>query len=281
MPNTAPGNAPELAVVDPVWAATRKQASELAAHEPMLASYLHATILNHDKLSGALSYHLSNKIGGGDVTPMSVRQLIDEAFQADPSIGEAVRADMAAVMDRDPACLTFVQVLLYFKGFHALQTYRIAHWLWKEGREGMAQFFQSLSSETFNVDIHPGARIGRGVMIDHATGVVIGETAVVDDDVSILHGVTLGGTGKEQGDRHPKVRRGVLIGAGAKVLGNIVIGESARIAAGSVVVKDVAPHCTVAGVPAKVLACEDCEQPSHTMNQLIDPDAPQFLADGI
>jgi len=247
----------------------------------MLASFLHATILNHDRLSGALSYQLSNKLGGGDLTPMSLRQLIDEAFDADPSIGNAVRADMSAVFDRDPACRTFVQVLLYFKGFQALQTYRIAHWLWHQNRHGMALFFQSLCSEKFGVDIHPAAKIGRGVMIDHATGVVIGETAVVDDDVSILHGVTLGGTGKEQGDRHPKVRRGVLIGAGAKVLGNIVIGESARIASGSVVLKDVRAHCTVAGVPAKVLSCDDCEQPSHTMNQLIDPEAPEFLADGI
>ncbi len=274
-------SAPELATVDPVWAATRTQAAALAEAEPMLASYLHATILNHERLSGALSYHLSHKIGGGDLTPMSARQLIDEAYEADRSIGEAVRADMSAVFDRDPACRSFVQVLLYFKGFHALQTYRIAHWLWKEGREGMALFFQSLSSEKFGVDIHPAAKIGRGVMIDHATGVVIGETAVVEDDVSLLHGVTLGGTGKEQGDRHPKVRRGVLIGAGAKVLGNIEIGESARVASGSVVLQSVPARCTVAGVPAKTVACEECDQPSRSMNQLINSDAPGFLGDGI
>ncbi len=276
-----PKTAQKFATVDPIWAKTREQAAELATREPMLASFLHATVLNHERLEGALSYHLSHKIGGSDLTPMSVRQLIDEAFEDGPSIGEAVRADMAAVFDRDPACLSFVQVLLYFKGFHALQTYRVAHWLWDQKREGMAFFFQSLCSEKFGVDIHPAARIGRGIMIDHATGVVIGETAVVEDDVSLLHGVTLGGTGKEHEDRHPKIRRGVLIGAGAKVLGNIEIGESARIAAGSVVLKAVASHCTVAGVPAKVIACEGCDQPSRSMDHIIDPDDGEFFGDGI
>jgi len=276
-----PKTAQKFATVDPIWAKTREQAAELATREPMLASFLHATILNHERLEGALSYHLSHKIGGGDLPPMSVRQLIDEAFEDDASIGEAVRADMSAVMDRDPACQTFVQVLLYFKGFHALQTYRVAHWLWENNRESMAHFFQSLCSEKFTVDIHPAARIGRGIMIDHATGVVIGETAVVEDDCSILHGVTLGGTGKENEDRHPKIRRGVLIGAGAKILGNIEVGEYARVAAGSVVLRAVRAKCTVAGVPAKVMSCEDCDQPARTMNQLIDSDAPEFVGDGI
>lgn len=277
-----PKTAQKFATLDPIWAQTREQAVELAAHEPMLASFLHATVLNHDHLEAALSYHLSHKIGGNDLTPMSVRQLIDEAFEDAPALGEAVRADMSAVFDRDPACESYVQVLLYFKGFHALQTYRVANWLWGNKREGMALYFQSLCSEKFAVDIHPAARIGRGIMIDHATGVVIGETAVVEDDVSILHDVTLGGTGKDDQDRHPKVRRGVLIGAGAKVLGNIEIGESARIASGSVVLKSVPARCTVAGVPAKIVACDESEQqPSRTMNQLIDPDAPEFIGDGI
>jgi len=281
MPEGAQKTAQKLATLDPIWAQTRDQAAELAAREPMLASFLHATILNHEKLEGALSYHLSHKLGGNDLTPMSVRQLIDEAFADDTSIGAAVRADMAAVYDRDPACNSYVQVLLYFKGFHALQTYRVANWLWRNGRESMALYFQSLCSEKFGVDVHPAAGMGRGIMIDHATGVVIGETAVVDDDVSILHGVTLGGTGKEHEDRHPKVRRGVLIGAGAKVLGNIEIGESARIASGSVVLKPVPPRCTVAGVPAKTVACEESELPARTMNQIIESDAPGFLGDGI
>lgn len=274
-------SAQKLATLDPIWARTREQAAAQAKREPMLASFLHATVLNHDKLEGALSYHLSHKIGGNDLTAMSVRQLIDEAFADAPSIGEAVRADMAAVYDRDPACTSYVQVLLYFKGFHALQTYRVAHWLWQKGRESMALYFQSLSSEKFAVDIHPAAKIGRGIMIDHATGVVIGETAVVEDDVSILHGVTLGGTGKDDEDRHPKVRRGVLIGAGAKVLGNIEVGESARIAAGSVVLKAVPARCTVAGVPARTVSCEECDLPARTMNQLIDSDGMEFLGDGI
>jgi len=281
MPETAQKTAQKLATVDPIWVKTREQAAELASREPMLASFLHATVLNHEKLEGALSYHLSHKIGGNDLTPMSVRQLIDEAFADAPSIGEAVRADMAAVFDRDPACKSYVQVLLYFKGFHALQTYRIANWLWQKNRESMALFFQSLCSEKFTVDIHPAARIGRGIMIDHATGVVIGETAVVEDDVSILHGVTLGGTGKDNEDRHPKVRRGVLIGAGAKVLGNIEVGAFARIASGSVVLKPVPSRCTVAGVPARVISCKESDLPARTMNQLIESDAPGFLGDGI
>lgn len=276
-----PKTAEKFATCDPIWAETREQAADLAAREPMLASYLHATILNHEHLEGALSYHLSHKIGGGDLTPMSVRQLIDEAFRAEPDIGDAVRADMAAIYDRDPACRTYVQVLLYFKGFHALQIYRVAHWLWGQKREGMALFFQSQMSEKFAVDIHPAATIGRGIMIDHATGVVIGETAVVGDDVSILHGVTLGGSGKEQGDRHPKIRNGVLIGAGAKILGNIEVGDCARVAAGSVVLTAVPPQSTVAGVPARIVASKGNDQPSRTMNQLIDTDAPEFIGDGI
>ncbi len=276
-----PDTAKELATFDPVWAQTREQAQEIAAKEPMLASYLHATILNHERLECALSYHLSHKIGSGDLPAMSVRQLIDEAFEADPAICEAVRADMAAISDRDPACRSYVQVLLYFKGFHALQTHRVAHWLWNQGRDGVAFFFQSQMSEKFAVDIHPAARIGRGIMIDHATGVVIGETATVGDDVSILHGVTLGGTGKEDEDRHPKIRNGVLIGAGAKILGNIEVGECARVASGSVVLNAVPAHATVAGVPARIVASKGTDQPSRTMNQLIDTDAPEFLADGI
>lgn len=276
-----PKTAEKFASCDPIWAETREQAADLAAREPMLASYLHATVLNHERLEGALSYHLSHKIAGGDLTPMSVRQLIDEAFRADPEIGAAVRADMAAIFDRDPACRTYVQVLLYFKGFLSLQIYRVAHWFWTQKREGVALFLQSQMSEKFAVDIHPAAKIGRGIMIDHATGVVVGETAVIGDDVSILHGVTLGGSGKEQGDRHPKIRDGVLIGAGAKILGNIVVGECARVAAGSVVLTAVPAHSTVAGVPARIVASKGTDQPSRTMNQLIDTDAPEFIGDGI
>ena len=205
----------KVATCDPIWSALHEQAEALAQHEPALASFAHATVLKHERLESALSYHLAKKIGGEDLSPMMTREIFDEALAADPSIGEAVRADLSAVFERDPACHTHVEAFLFYKGFHALESYRVAHWLWQSGRHAMALYFQSRISELFGVDIHPAARLGKGLMIDHATGVVIGETAVVEDDVSMLHGVTLGGTGKEQGDRHPKVRRGVLLSMGA------------------------------------------------------------------
>ena len=198
---------------------------------------------------------------------MKIRDTFESAFHASPEIGEAVRADLAAIRERDPASRGFVQPFLFYKGFEALQSYRIAHWLWTTGRIWMALHFQSRISEVFGADIHPAAKIGRGVFIDHATGVVIGETAVVDDDVSMLHGVTLGGTGKERGDRHPKIRKGVMIGAGASIIGNIIVGEYSRVGAGSVVLTAVPDHCTVAGIPAKVVGCAGCDNPSHAMNQ--------------
>jgi serine O-acetyltransferase len=188
----------------------------------------------------------------------------------DSSLGQAVRADLSAVFERDPACNAYIEAFLYFKGFHAIQCYRVGHWLWTQNRQPMALFFQSRISELFDVDIHPAARLGRGIMIDHATGVVIGETAVVEDDVSMLHGVTLGGTGKETGDRHPKIRRGVLLSMGAKVLGNIEIGEYSRVGAGSVVLKSVPAGCTAVGVPAKLVNCAGSKNPSQDMNQVIE-----------
>jgi serine O-acetyltransferase len=260
----------KVAKCDPVWSAMRDQAQELAEREPALASFIHASVLNHDRLENALSYHLAKKIGGDDVSPMLAREIFVQAIGSDSEIGASVRADLAAVYDRDPACHSHVQAFLFFKGFHALECYRIAHWLWREGREGMALFFQSRISELFDVDIHPAARLGRGIMIDHATGVVIGETAVVEDDVSIMHGVTLGGTGKEAGDRHPKIRRGVLLSMGAKILGNIEIGEYSRVGASSVVLQSVPAGCTAVGVPAKLVNCAGSERPSQDMNQVID-----------
>jgi serine O-acetyltransferase len=260
----------KLAQCDPIWSALRSQAEEMAHTEPALAGFVHATILKHDKLEDALSYHLAKKVGGEDVSPMLAREIFQDAMTADPEIGQAVRADLSAVFERDPACHSYVQAFLYFKGFHALETYRIAHWLWGQGRTPLAYFLQSRVSELFAVDIHPAARMGRGIMMDHATGIVIGETAVVEDDVSIMQGVTLGGTGKEIGDRHPKVRRGSLISLGAKVLGNIEVGEYSRVGAGSVVLKDVPAHCTVVGVPAKVVGCAGCDRPSQAMDQLLD-----------
>jgi len=265
-------NAEKVATCDPIWSAMREQARALAQQEPALASFVHATILNHERLEDALSYHLAKKVGRDDISPMLAREIFVQAINADRSIGEAVRADLAAVYDRDPACHSHVQAFLFFKGFHALQCHRISHWLWSQGREGMALFFQSRISETFDVDIHPAARMGRGIMLDHATGIVIGETAVVEDDVSMLHGVTLGGTGKETGDRHPKIRRGVLLSMHAKILGNIEVGEYSRVGAGSVVLKDVPPGCTAVGIPAKLTNCAGADRPSQAMNQIIDTD---------
>ena len=199
-----------------------------------------------------------------------LRELIDEAYADDPALGDAARADLTAVFERDPACHRLIQPILFFKGFQAVQAYRVAHWLWVNGRHAMAQFMQMRSSEVFGVDIHPGAVVGRGIMIDHAHSIVIGETAVVGDNVSMLHSVTLGGTGKADGDRHPKIENGVLIGAGAKVLGNIRIGYCSRIAAGSVVLQEIAPCKTVAGVPAKIVGEAGCSQPSQSMDQLLN-----------
>ncbi len=260
--------APDL-MLDDLWQTLREQTRQQADSEPVLASFLYATILNHDTLEAAVSFHLATKLDSPALPAMLIREVFDEAFAKDKSIGEALRADLTAVNERDSACCSLVTPLLYFKGFHALQSYRIAHWLWQQGRESMALFLQNRISSVFAVDIHPAAKIGKGIMFDHATGIVIGETAVVEDDVSIMQSVTLGGTGKEAGDRHPKVRKGVLIGAGAKILGNIEIGHCAQIGAGSVVLKEVPPCTTVAGVPAKVIGNTSCEKPSLEMNHLL------------
>jgi serine O-acetyltransferase len=263
----------KVATCDPIWSALREQAEAMAQREPALASFVHTTLLKHERLENALSYHLAKKIGGEDLSPMMVREIFDESMAADPSIGEAVRADLSAVFERDPACKSHLDAFLFYKGFHSLESHRVAHWLWTNGRQSMARFFQSRVSELFAVDIHPASRMGKGIMIDHGTGVVIGETAVVEDDVSIMQGVTLGGTGKETGDRHPKVRRGVLISLGAKVLGNIEIGEYSRVGAGSVVLKPVPPGCTAVGVPAHLTNCAGADRPSQEMNQLIEDDS--------
>ena len=260
----------KLASCDPVWEQLRSEAETMAEREPALAGFVHATVLKHDRLEHALSYHMAKKLGGEDLSPLAVRETFEEAIAADPDIGAALRADLSAVLDRDPACHSFVEAFLYYKGFHALECYRIAHWLWRQDRIAMALFFQSRISQLFAVDIHPAAVMGRGIMIDHATGVVIGETSVVEDDVSIMQDVTLGGTGKESGDRHPKVRRGVLISLGAKVLGNIEIGEYSRVGAGSVVLTPVPAGCTAVGVPAKLVNCKGSERPSHEMDHFID-----------
>ena len=249
-----------------VWTAMRSEAAAKAEEEPILGSYFHATILNHADLRSALSFRLASKLDNPMLPTMLIRDVIDEAMADDADILDAAATDIGATYIRDPACEDLSTPFLYFKGFHALQAHRIAHWLWRQGRHTLAQFFQSQISVGLGVDIHPAASVGRGILIDHATGIVIGETAVVENDVSILHSVTLGGSGKASGDRHPKVRHGVLLGAGCKVIGNIEIGAEAKVGAGSVVLEDVPPHVTVAGVPAKQVGTPRDETPAFGMD---------------
>jgi len=260
----------QVADFDPVWDRIRVEAEAIVAKEPILGGLVHSGILHHRNLERSLAYRMSLKLASGEMTDQILREIVDEAYREDPSLGEAARADIVAVFERDPACNRFIQPLLFFKGFQGIQAYRVAHWLWQHGRQELAYFIQMRVSEVFGIDIHPNAVIGKGIMIDHAHSIVIGETAVVGDNVSMLHSVTLGGTGKEDGDRHPKIEDGVLIGAGAKVLGNIRIGYCTRIAAGSVVLTDVPPCKTVAGVPARIVGEAGCAQPSVMMDQLFD-----------
>jgi len=259
---------PALDKVDPVWARVRREADEVVRREPEVATFIYSTILHHGTLEAAIVYRLSERLDHPSLSSELIRQACADALQDTPSIGEAFRADLMATVDRDPATHRLIEPVLYYKGFHAIQTHRLMHWLWHKGRRDFALYLQSRASAVFQCDIHPAARIGRGIFLDHATGLVVGETAVVEDDVSILHGVTLGGTGKEHEDRHPKIRYGVMIGAGAKILGNIEVGHCARIAAGSVVIKPVPNNVTVAGVPAKVVGVAGCPDPARTMDQM-------------
>ena len=255
---------------DPGWNAMRSEAEGMTEAEPALAGFIHASVLQHSRLEDALCFHLAKKLGNDDVSPLLTRKTFEEALASDVSIGAAMRADLSAVFERDPACHSYLEAFLYYKGFQALEAFRISHWLWHQDRKWMALFFQSRVSQLFSVDIHPAARLGRGIMLDHGTVIVIGETAVVEDDVSIMQDVTLGGTGKEAGDRHPKIRRGVLLSLGAKILGNIEIGEYSRVGAGSVVLKSIPAGCTAVGVPARLVNCARSERPSQEMNQIID-----------
>ncbi|MCT4609974.1 MAG: serine O-acetyltransferase [Pelagimonas sp.] len=259
----------KLAELDPVWARIRQEAEEAVSDEPLLGGMVHYSVLHHPTLERALSYRVSLKLANGEMSEQILREICDEAYGEAPELAMSARADIVATFERDPACNRFLQPMLFFKGFQAIQAYRVANWLWHRGRKDLSYFFQMRSSEVFGIDIHPAARLGKGIMIDHAHSIVIGETAVVGDNVSMLHSVTLGGTGKEDEDRHPKIGDGVLIGAGAKVLGNIKVGHCSRIAAGSVVLKEVPPCTTVAGVPAKIVGEAGCDQPSIEMDQLI------------
>jgi len=257
------------AAVDPVWDRLVEEAHEAATREPLLSGMIHTSILHHDTLEDALSYRIAHKLSSSEVSAQLLREIADGAYAADPALAQAARSDIVAVFDRDPACHSYMQPMIFFKGFQAIQAYRISHFLWTRGQYDLAYYLQMRISERYSIDIHPACKIGRGLFLDHAHSLVFGETAVIGDNVSILHSVTLGGTGKEDEDRHPKIGDGVLIGAGAKVLGNISIGHCSRVAAGSVVLSDV-PECkTVAGVPAKIVGEAGCDQPSVSMDQVI------------
>ena len=257
---------------DELWQQLRTEAEQVVHQEPLLASYVHARVLNHDSLESALSFILANKLSD-DVMPVeTVLELFDNAFSTSPQIIDFSACDIRAVYERDAAISSYLPVILYLKGFLSIQVHRLAHFLWGNQRKDLALFIQSRNSEVFGVDIHPACIIGKGIMFDHATGIVIGETSVIEDNVSILQQVTLGGTGNEQGDRHPKIRSGVMVSAGASVLGNIEIAEGAKIGAGSVVLSNVAAHTTVVGVPARVVGKPTSESPSETMNQNIFDD---------
>lgn len=256
-----------IAEVDPVWTRIRQEAEQAVAQEPLIGGMIQSSVLHHQSFECALAYRVAMKLASDEMSEQILRGLADEAFHSSQATAKASRADLVAILDRDPACHRLLQPLLYFKGFQAMQCYRLGHWLWAQGRTDLAYFVQMRVSEVFGVDIHPAAKIGRGIMIDHAHSIVIGETAVVGDNVSMLHSVTLGGTGKDDDDRHPKIENGVLIGAGAKVLGNITVGHCCRIAAGSVVLTDIPPMKTVAGVPAKIVGEAGCAQPSMSMDQ--------------
>lgn len=255
--------------IDPVWDAIVAGASEIVSREPSLSNMVVSAVLNHASFESALAHRLSERLHHADVSADLIRQAMLEMLALYPQIGLDARADLAATYERDPACHRAIEPLLFFKGYQAIQTHRFAHALHLQGRRDFALYFQSRASQVFQVDINPAVRIGKGIMLDHGTGLVIGETAVVGDNVSLLQNVTLGGTGKAEEDRHPKIGNGVLIGAGAKILGNIKVGDCSRIGAGSVVLKEVPPRVTVAGVPAKIIGEAGCAQPASVMDQMI------------
>ncbi len=269
MSTTNAARAKNVQAVDPIWTTVRSEAEDAVLKDPVLAAFLYATILNHDTLEQAVIHRISERLAHQDLGADLIRQTFSAMAEDQPEWSNVVRTDIQAYYDRDPACDRFLMPILYFKGFHAIQTHRLAHWLWNRDRKDFALYLQSRSSSVFQTDINPTSRIGKGIFFDHATGIVVGATAVIEDNVSILQGVTLGGTGKETGDRHPKIRYGVLIGAGAKILGNIEVGHCSKVAAGSVVLAAVPHNKTVAGVPARVVGETGCDQPSRVMDQYL------------
>ncbi|MGB1327664.1 MAG: serine O-acetyltransferase [Porticoccaceae bacterium] len=255
---------------DPIWDFIQQEAQQLSSEEPLLADFFQRAVLQHSRLEEVVVHVLAETFVASAIEPKDVRAVISQALDSDPEIGVSIRRDIEAAFQRDAACKHYLMPLIYFKGFQALQLYRISHWLWKNQRFSFALFMQNNISERFAVDIHPAARLGNGIMIDHATGLVIGETAIVGNDVSILHSVTLGGSGCQKGDRHPKIGNGVLLAAGAKVLGNISVGEGVKVGAGSLVLESVPDHVTVAGVPAKIVGTPAEENPALEMDQYIE-----------
>ena len=253
-----------------VWDTLRSEAHRVVAEEATLEHLVDDVILSRATLAAALGARLARRLGREDMPRASMEPLMTDVFEENPMIVHAASRDLLAMFERDPACFSPLEPLLFFKGFLALTTYRVSHQLWQDDRRWLALYFQSVASEAFAVDIHPAARIGCGILLDHATSFVVGETAIIEDDVSILHEVTLGGTGKVSGDRHPIIRSGVLIGAGAKILGRVEIGAGAKVGAGSVVLNDVPPRKTVAGVPAVVVGVAAEENPAIEMNQRLD-----------
>lgn len=256
--------------IDPVWNRIREEAEAITRQEPALGGFIFSLVLNHDSFEEALTHRLAQRLGNADIGADLIVHAFNDAIEVEPEIGHAARADIIATFERDPACHRYIDPLLYFKGYQAIQTHRMAHRLWHMGRRDFAYYLQSRLSVIASIDIHPAARIGKGIMVDHGHDIVIGETTVIEDNVSIMQGVTLGGTGKEAGDRHPKIRRGVLVGAGAKILGNIEIGCCSRVAACSVVLHDVPPNSTVAGVPAKVVGYAGCSEPARAMDHNVE-----------
>lgn len=253
--------------VDPIWQTMLGEARIAADNDPALSGFILSTVLNQPTMEAAIAHRVAERLDHGDLPAALIRQAFEELLKARPEWGEELRIDLQAVFDRDPACERYLEPLLFFKGFHAIQTHRLAHWLWSQNRRDFALYLQSRASSVFQTDIHPAARIGRGLFLDHATGIVVGMTATIGDNVSILQGVTLGGTGKEFGDRHPKIQDGVLIGAGAKILGNIVVGRCSKIASGSVVLMEVPPNSTMAGIPARIVGTSGCAEPARSMDQ--------------
>ncbi len=254
-----------------VWRTIREESVAAVEHDRIMAEAIRDTVLQHSNFADALAHRLARKLSDYAISIETLEGIICEALSSNAGIEEAALADLTAVRDRDPACPDLLTPFLFFKGYQAIQAYRFGHWLWQRGRQHLALHLQSRSAEIFAVDIHPAARLGRGILLDHGTGIVVGETSVIDDDVSILQSVTLGGTGKQCGDRHPKIRRGVLIGAGAKILGNITVGEGAKVGAGSIVLENVHPYTTVVGNPARPVGVRHTSMPALTMDQSLPP----------